>query len=115
MSERETAALLMDILESCKRISEYTSGKNYEQFKSDTKTQDAVIRNFEIMGEATKNLPSEVRDNYPEAEWRLMAGFRDRLIHAYFGINLEIVWSAITSEVPKIVDSVRKVLEQEDA
>ncbi len=104
----------MDILESCKRISEYTRAKNYGQFKSDAKTQDAVIRNFEIMGEATKNLPSEIRDNYPEVDWKLMAGFRDRLIHAYFGINLEIVWSAITSGVPKITESVGKVLEQED-
>jgi len=74
----------------------------YTSFVADTKTQDAVIRNLEILGEATKNLSKELRAKYPAVPWRSMAGARDRLIHQYFAINLDIVWQIATVELPQV-------------
>ena len=76
---------------------------------SDMKTQDAVIRNLEIIGEATKNLSAELRAKYPELPWKGMAGVRDRLIHDYFGVNLDIVWQIITAELPEVVVKVKSI------
>jgi len=75
----------------------------------DTKTQDAVIRNLEIIGEATKNLSGELRTKYPDLPWKGMAGVRDRLIHDYFGVNLDIVWQIITAELPEVVAKVKAI------
>jgi uncharacterized protein with HEPN domain len=84
-------------------------GMMYDAFLGDTKTQDAVIRNLEIIGEATKNLSSELRAKYPDLPWKGMAGVRDRLIHDYFGVNLDIVWQIITAELPEVVVKVEAI------
>ena len=76
---------------------------------SDMKTQDAVIRNLEIIGEATKNLSAELRAKYPDLPWKGMAGVRDRLIHDYFGVNLDIVWQIVTAELPEVVVKVEAI------
>lgn len=91
MSKRTDRDFLSDIQEGVRRIVAYTMGMTYETFLMDTKTQDAVIRNLEIIGEATKNLSEHIRRKYPDVPWRSMAGVRDRLIHHYFGVNLDIV------------------------
>lgn len=91
MSERTVRDFLSDIQEAIHRVTAYTAGVTYEAFLADTKTQDAVIRNLEIIGEATKNLPADLRAKYPGMPWKGMAGVRDRLIHHYFGVNLDIV------------------------
>ena len=109
MSERSDQDLLSDIQEAAQRIATYTAGMMYDAFLGDTKTQDAVIRNLEIIGEATKNLSSELRAKYPDLPWKGMAGVRDRLIHDYFGANLDIVWQIITAELPEVVRKVEAI------
>jgi len=109
MSERSDQDLLSDIQEAAQRIATYTAGMMYDAFLGDTKTQDAVIRNLEIIGEATKNLSSELRAKYPDLPWKGMAGVRDRLIHDYFGVNLDIVWQIITAELPEVVAKVEAI------
>jgi uncharacterized protein with HEPN domain len=102
MSRRTDQELLGDIREALRRTASYVAGMAYESFVADTKTQDAVIRNLEILGEAAKNLSAELRANYPSVPWHSIAGTRDRLIHHYFGVNLDIVWRIITVELPQI-------------
>ena len=99
MSERTDVDFLTDIQEAISRITKYTTGITYKDFLADTKTQDAVIRNLEIIGEATKNLSGDLRELYTDVPWKGMAGIRDRLIHDYFGVNLDIVWQVGVEEL----------------
>ena len=102
MSERADTEFVSDIREAIKRIVIYVAGIDYAAFVADIKTQDAVIRNLEIVGEATKNLSDEFRAAHPDIPWSSMAGTRDRLIHHYFGVNLDIVWQIVIDELPVI-------------
>jgi len=102
MSKRTDREFLSDIHEALERITAYIAGMNYESFVDDVKTQDAVIRNLEILGEATKNLSPELRAKNPAIPWRSMAAARDRLIHDYFGTNIDIVWQIATVELPQV-------------
>lgn len=106
MSDRTDTALLSDILQAIQRVLEYTAGMTYEAFVADTKTQDAVIRNLEIVGEAAKNLSRELRARYRDAPWKSMAGVRDRLVHDYFGVNLDIVWQIAAVELPQLAPQI---------
>jgi uncharacterized protein with HEPN domain len=101
--------LSSDIQEATQRIVTYTAGLTYGAFLRDTKTQDAVIRNLEIIGEATKNLSAELRVEYPDLPWKGMAGVRDRLIHDYFGVNLDIVWQIATAELPEVAVQIEAI------
>ena len=92
MSKREESLLLNDILEAGHKIVNFTKGMDMENFLQDEKTQDATIRNFEIMGEASKYTTEETKLANPEIEWRKISNYRNLLIHEYFGVNLEIVW-----------------------
>ncbi len=85
----------------------------YDHFLADTKTQDAVVRNLEVVGEATKSLSTELREKYPNVPWKGMAGVRDRLIHHYFGVNLDIVWDIVIVELPKLESRIEEILQQE--
>jgi uncharacterized protein with HEPN domain len=82
----------------------------YEQFLADAKTQDAVVRNLEIIGEATKHVSEGLRAKYADIPWKSMAGIRDRLIHHYFGVNFDIVWQIITAELPKVASQLKNIL-----
>jgi uncharacterized protein with HEPN domain len=115
MSERTDKDLLNDIQEAAHRIAAYIAAMPYEAFLGDTKTQDAVVRNLEIIGEATKNLSAELRAKYPDIPWRSMAGVRDRLIHDYFGVNLDIVWHIVTVELPDVASRIEEILRDERA
>ena len=95
MSRRAPQLLLEDIVASAKKILTYTSGLTYEQFLEDEKTMDAVIRNFEIVGEAANRLPEEIKDLYPQIDWHRIRGFRNRIVHDYMGIDYKIVWLII--------------------
>lgn len=114
MSERADGDWLRDIQEAVRRIRMYTEAMMYDRFLADVKTQDAVIRNLEIIGEATKSLSSELRSQYPDVPWKGMAGVRDRLIHRYFGVNLDIVWDIVTVELPALESRVGTILQQEN-
>ncbi len=113
MSERGIRAFLQDILEASKRIQAYTDGHSYEDFRGDEKTQDAVVRNLEVIGEAFKNMPEDYREKHPQIQWKGMAGMRDRLIHFYFGVNLDIVWNVVKNEIGKVADQFEILLKEE--
>ena len=112
MSKRTDQEFLSDIREALHRITTYVAGMAYESFVADDKTQDAVIRNLEILGEATKNLSEELRAEYPSVPWKSMAGARDRLIHHYFGINLDIVWQIVTIELPRVASQLETIKDE---
>ncbi|MEA1900083.1 MAG: DUF86 domain-containing protein [Thermodesulfobacteriota bacterium] len=109
MSERKDKDFLSHINEAVKRTVLYVEKMTYEQFLEDIKTQDAVIRNIEIISEATKNISEELRNRYPEIPWKNMGGMRDKLIHHYFGVNLSIVWEAAKKEFPEIIKQIETI------
>ena len=93
--KRDIRLYINDILDSIVAIQKFVEGMSFEEFKMDDKTTSAVIRKFEIIGEATKHIPYEIKQKYPDIPWKEMAGFRDKLIHFYFGIKYELVWNTI--------------------
>ena len=110
MSKRDVKLYVKDILEAIKAIEKFVEGMDFESFKEDDKTSSAVIRKFEIIGEATKNIPQSIKEKYPHIPWKEMAGFRDKLIHFYFGIKYDIVWDTIKLRLPELKKNIKKVL-----
>ena len=107
---RDFKVYLEDILESVQKIESYTKGFSKEAFQADPKTVDAVVRNLEIIGEAIKKIPAEVRTNYPGIEWRKIAGLRDILAHEYFGVDVEIIWDLVANKLRPLVEEIRGIL-----
>ena len=107
---RDYRVYLDDILEAASRIQSYTSGLTQAQFSTDLKTLDAVVRNLEIIGEAIKKIPDEVRAKHPDVEWKKIAGLRDILIHEYFGIDTEIIWDVTQNKLPSLAGQIKKIL-----
>lgn len=97
------------ILKAARRIVEYTQGLNREAFGTDYKTQDAVIRQLEIIGEASKRISPNLRTTYPEIPWRGMAGMRDILIHQYEEADFDIVWKTVTENIPDVLAKMEKI------
>lgn len=106
---RSPQRLLEDILEACSRIEAYVAGYDLARFSADSKTQDAVIRQFEIIGEAVKRLPEALTAREPQVPWRQIARFRDILAHAYFAVELAIVWEAATVKVSDLQAACRRL------
>ena len=106
---KDDRAYLEHIRDALERIVEYAAGGR-DAFFADAKTQDAIVRNLEIIGEAAKRVSSETRGRAPDVPWKAVAGMRDKLIHDYFGINLEIVWRVVERDVPVLRENVRRLL-----
>jgi len=108
--KRNINLFFADILEAINSIKEYTNDMGYEKFIQDKKTRDAVVRNLEIIGEAAKNIPDDIKEKYPEVNWKEMAGMRDKLIHEYFGVSNVIVWETIKNDIPMFESQIEKII-----
>jgi len=106
---KDVGVFVEHVMESIEKIEEYMGGMSKEEFLGDSRTQDAVMRRLEIMGEAVKNIPSEFRDEYPKIPWKQIAGMRDILIHEYFGVNIERVWKTIKTDLPELKQKISGV------
>ncbi len=109
MSKRSDIDLLNDILICMDKIESYLDGLTYDQFGNDSKTQDAIIRNVEIIGEAVKYLSNSIKTRYRNIPWKEIAGTRDRLIHGYFGVNIDIVWEIATMDIPELKAQIEEI------
>ncbi|MCX6291518.1 MAG: DUF86 domain-containing protein [Bacteroidetes bacterium] len=109
MSKRQPLLLVEDIIESGEKILLYTSDYSFEQFASDGKTVDAVIRNFEIIGEAAGRLPEKFKDQHTGIDWHRLRGFRNRIVHDYFGIDLNIVWQIKETSLPELIEKLKLI------
>lgn len=109
MSKRPVRLLLDDICEAAQKATRYTAGMSFETFSQDEKTIDAVVRNLEIIGEAANRLGEEFRDAHREIEWYKVVGLRNRIVHEYFGVDLEIVWQILHHDLRLLYDVIRDI------
>ncbi|MFZ1935758.1 MAG: DUF86 domain-containing protein [Thermoguttaceae bacterium] len=107
---RDQRLYLKDILAAADSIDEFTRGMSLETFQADDKTVSAVLRKLEVIGEAVKQIPDDLRDKWPGIPWKEMAGMRDKLIHFYFGVDHGLVWKAIKQRLPQIRAEIEKML-----
>jgi uncharacterized protein with HEPN domain len=107
MSRRDPLVLLEDILLAIQKISRYTSRMDHEAFLGDELVIDGVARNLEIIGEATRQLPEEFRRGHTQIPWTQIAGLRNRIVHDYFGLDLEIIWEIIQHDLPELEKQIR--------
>lgn len=107
--QKSSDLYLSDVLDSIEKILEYTHGMSFESFKQNKLIVDAVMRNLEIIGEAAKRIPPELKRNNPHVEWKKITGLRDILIHEYAAINLEIVWDIVSNKIPELKRSIEEI------
>ncbi len=107
---RDYKVYLEDVLEAVSKIRQFTAGLTLATFSQDVKTLDAVIRNLEIIGEAVKHLPEDVRAQCPDVDWKKIAGLRDILIHEYFGVNVEVIWDIVQQKLSPLEKAARTLL-----
>ena len=105
---------LQDIVEAINRVESYVQDITRSQFEIDRMRFDAVVRNLEIIGEAVKRVPNSIRENHPNVAWRQIAGLRDRLIHAYFDIDIDIIWDVVQSELPILKSEIQRIVGEQN-
>jgi uncharacterized protein with HEPN domain len=106
MSKRDAGIILEDIRDAMRKVSTYVEGMDLAAFMADEKTVDAVVRNISVIGEAAKQLPENFKERHPEIPWAQMAGMRNRIVHDYAGVDLEIVWRVITEAMPDLAKGI---------
>ena len=115
MSERDYRLFLQDILDSAVKIEKYTNDIDFKEFRNSAMIIDAVIRNFEIIGEATANIPEEIQKNHPSIPWKKMKAMRNIVIHEYFGVDFNIAWKTVKKSLPGLKVKILEAIEQENS
>lgn len=109
--KRDYSDYINDVLTEASNIEAFTEGMSYDDFVGDKKTTYAVVRGIEIIGEAVKKLPKDLKDLYPDIPWKRIAGMRDKLIHEYFGVDAEIVWKTVKEDIPYLKSLFQRIKE----
>ena len=112
MSKRDWKLLIEDILESIDKIGNYTEGISYDNFLSNFLIIDAVVRNIEIIGEASKNIPTEIQDSFKDIPWKKLKGIRNRIVHEYFQVDVSIIWFIVKNELSPLKEVLTKHLNE---
>ncbi|MCW7075531.1 MAG: DUF86 domain-containing protein [Candidatus Methanospirare jalkutatii] len=110
--KKDDSIFLKHMLDAINLIEEYLRDKDYDEFKNNRMLQDAVIREIEIIGEATKNLSMAFRNKHPNIPWRQIAGMRDKLIHGYFGVDVDAVWDTVMKDIPSLKEKLQKIIKE---
>ncbi len=109
---RDYRVYLQDVLEAVANVGEFVGPMSRHEFEGDKKTLHAVVRNLEVIGEAVKGIPPDVRSRHPQVPWQRIAGLRDILIHQYFGIDIDIVWDIVQNKLPELKAQVQAILDE---
>ena len=112
MSKRSVKRYLQDILDAIEKIKKYTAKVDYEMFSKNQMMIDAVLMNIAIIGESVKKIPEDVKERYPDIPWKDIAGMRDKVIHDYFGVDVNIVWETIKKNVPELEQKIKVMLKE---
>lgn len=110
--QRDIRLFLTDVLEAIRKIDLYTDKMTYQEFMKDERTKDAVLRNLEVIGEAVKNMPDDIKRSYSDIDWKGAAGMRDKLIHEYFGVSFSVVWETVKNDLPPLKQGIDKILNE---
>ncbi len=108
MSPRDWTLFIADMQEACEKIAAYTTGMDFEAFCADTRTVDAVVRNLEIIGEASNGVPEDQKLLRPDIDWRAIRGLRNRIVHEYFGLSLSVIWAVVQQDLPALAQQLRE-------
>jgi len=108
--KKEFLDYIEDIIEAMDKSMKFVEGKEYDDFLRDDKTNSAVVRKLEIIGEAVKNIPNKIKKEHPKIPWKDMAGMRDKLIHEYFGVDLKRIWKTVKEDLPKVKPQIEEIL-----